>query len=96
DFMNDDYSYPLIDGLSNGEVIILVTFFQRVEEAYEKQSGVDRESFMNAYQDFVTVVPSKMEQKQLEKQFQERSGYNAYQVIRQAKQDVKTLKMNEA
>lgn len=51
---------------------------------------------MNAYQDFVTVVPSKMEQKQLEKQFQERSGYNAYQVIRQAKQDVKTLKMNEA
>lgn len=94
--MNDNYAYPLLEGLSDREVVVLVTFFQKVEEAYEKPDGVDRETFNHAYRQFRDVIPSKMEQKQLEKQFKERSGYDVYQVIKHAKQVDKNLKMNEA
>lgn len=33
--MADGYEYPLIDGLDVDEVITVVGFFQKVEEAYE-------------------------------------------------------------
>lgn len=94
--MNENYSYPLLDGLNDNEVIKLVTFFQQVEAAYERPNGVNRQAFINAYRTFTTMIPSKMEQKQLAAQFEERSGYSVYRVIKQSKQPGKNLKVNEA
>ncbi len=93
--MNEGYEYPLIDGISNDEVVILIDFFQRVEEAYENAAGVDRQAFLNAYRQFQRVVPTKMEQKQLEALFKQRSGYDAYEVIKVARQaESKTLRIS--
>nr|WP_252893190.1 UPF0223 family protein [Lentilactobacillus otakiensis] len=40
---------------------------------------------MDAYRKFQQVVPAKMEQKQLEREFEHRSGYDSYQVIKLSK-----------
>lgn len=95
--MADGYEYPLIDGLSVDEIIDLVNFFQTIEQAYEQSSGIERSEFLEAYRRFQKVVPSKMEQKQLESAFEERSGYNAYQVIKASKDEQNVnLKVREA
>lgn len=38
--MNEDYQYPLMGGLSDDEVVDLMTFYQRVEDAYERPAGL--------------------------------------------------------
>ncbi|MBU9788221.1 UPF0223 family protein [Lentilactobacillus sp. IMAU92037] len=95
--MADGYEYPLIDGLDVDEVIIVVGFFQKVEEAYEQRGGVDRAELMKAYNGFRATLPAQMEQKQLEKEFLKRSGYDAYAVVKKAKaSEIKTVKMDGA
>ncbi|KRL08592.1 hypothetical protein FD05_GL001757 [Lentilactobacillus otakiensis DSM 19908 = JCM 15040] len=83
--MADGYEYPLIDGLGVDEIIDVVNFFQTIEQAYEQSAGVKRADFIDAYRKFQQVVPAKMEQKQLEREFEHRSGYDSYQVIKLSK-----------
>ncbi|EHM00702.1 hypothetical protein HMPREF9103_00341 [Lentilactobacillus parafarraginis F0439] len=95
--MNEDYQYPLMDGLSDDEVVDLMTFYQRVEDAYERPAGVNRAAFIEAYRAFTRVIPSQMEQKQLERAFEDRSGYDPYAVIKLARGKTdKMLKIDEA
>ena len=47
---------------------------------------------MNCYRLFTAVVDSKSEQKQLDKQFLEVSGYSIYEVFKKAK-DTDWIKM---
>ncbi|GAA3197945.1 UPF0223 family protein [Lentilactobacillus kefiri DSM 20587 = JCM 5818] len=95
--MADGYEYPLIDGLNVDEIIDVVNFYQMVEQAYEQSGGVKRSDFLAAYRKFQKILPSKMEEKQLEREFENRSGYDAYQVIKASKdaQSV-NLKIHEA
>ncbi len=78
----NNYSYPLLSGLSNEEISILIDLWVAVEEAYEDQ--IRAEKFLERYQAFKRIVPSKMEEKQLGKEFEERSGYSLYQVVQLA------------
>lgn len=95
--MAEGYEYPLIDGLSVDEIIAVVAFFQTIEKAYEQSKGVAREEFLDAYHKFQKIVPSKMEEKQLEREFENRSGYDAYQVIKASKDaQLVNLKIHEA
>ena len=95
--MADGYEYPLIDGLNVDEIIDVVNFFQVIEQAYEQSDGVTRADFLDAYRQFQKIVPSKMEQKQLEREFEQRSGYNAYQVVKISKDPQSiNLKIHEA
>lgn len=84
--MSDNYSYPLMDSWSQSEIISVITFFQSVEEAYEKKDGVNRQQFMDLYRQYTQIVPSKMEQKQLEREFKKSSFYDTYQVFKKAKE----------
>lgn len=95
--MADGYEYPLIDGLNVDEIIDVVNFFQTIEQAYEQSDGVKQADFVDAYRKFQQIIPSKMEQKQLEKEFEQRSGYSAYQVVKISK-DAQSinLKIHEA
>ncbi|WP_283678846.1 UPF0223 family protein [Lentilactobacillus sp. Marseille-Q4993] len=87
--MSDNYEYPLLPGLSVDEITSMINFFQQVEKAYEQKAGVKKADFELALKQFMNIVPSKMEQKQLETKFKDESGYDAYRVIK-ALRDSKT------
>ena len=79
-----DYSYPIRHDWSTAEMIAVIAFFEAVEKAYE--TGIAKEQLMDAYRGFKKVVPSMAEEKTLDKEFEEASGYVTYRVVKAAKE----------
>ena len=52
--------------------------------AYE--IGIDRQTLLDAYAAFKTVVPSKSEEKQIGREFESTSGYSIYKTVKLARQ----------
>lgn len=77
------YQYPLRADWSTEEIVAVIGFFTKIEEAYE--SSVDREEFMDHYRAFKKVVPSMAEEKTICKEFEESSGYTAYRAVKATK-----------
>lgn len=75
--MKENYSYPLDLSWSTTEMAVVLSFFNQVEAYYE--SKADCAQFITAYRAFKKVVPSKMQEKQLGKEFEKVSGYSIYQ-----------------
>lgn len=87
-----DYNYPLDFSWTTQEIIDVIALYNAVEKAYEH--GIDKQEFMDIYRNFKKIVDSKSEEKQLDKQFKEVSGYSIYQVVKaSATQD--WIKINE-
>ncbi|MDY4760979.1 UPF0223 family protein [Streptococcus thoraltensis] len=80
---NNNYSYPLDLSWSTEEMTSVLHFFNQVEKAYE--SKVDGKVLLEAYKDFKKVVPSKGEEKRLDKDFERVSGYSTYRTVQAAK-----------
>ncbi|KRN88931.1 UPF0223 family protein [Ligilactobacillus ceti] len=78
--MKQMISYPLMPEWSTAEIIIMSEFFMAVEQIYT--TGIDREEFLNKYQEYIKVEPSKMAQKQLDRAFSQESGYSIYQAVK--------------
>ena len=78
-----NYSYPLDPSWSTEEITTVLHFLSQVEKAYE--SKVDRDQLLQAYKAFKTVVPGKAPEKQLDKAFEEASGFSTYQAVKAAK-----------
>lgn len=64
------------------EVIDVVQFFHGVEKAYE--TGIERAEMLKLYRRFKEIIPSKSEEKQLFKQFDNDSNYICYNVVKEA------------
>ncbi|MDF2945819.1 MAG: hypothetical protein K0S51_498 [Bacillales bacterium] len=79
-----EYTYPINYSWSTDELIIIVKFYEVIEKAYE--SGVNRKILMDHYRNFKTIVNSISEEKKIDKEFQEVSGYSIYKVIKKAKE----------
>jgi uncharacterized protein YktA (UPF0223 family) len=79
-----DYQYPISPDWKTEEIIDVINFYQSVEKAYEK--GVHREDLMATYRRFKEIVPSKAEEKQIDREFEETSGYSTFRVIKKAKE----------
>lgn len=87
-----NYAYPLDSDWSISEMETVIAFWRAVEDAYE--AGIGRQVFLDRYRDFKTVVPSKMGEKQLWRQFVQASGYEAYPVLKRARESqAKFIKM---
>ena len=82
--MQKNYSYPLDLSWSTEELASVISFFNKVEEAYE--SKVEAKEYMEAYRAFKKVVPSIGEEKRLGREFEEVSGYSLYRANKTAKQ----------
>ena len=82
--MQKNYSYPLDLSWSTEELASVLSFFNKVEEAYE--SKVEAKEYMEAYRAFKNVVPSIGEEKRLGREFEEVSGYSLYRATQTAKQ----------
>ena len=78
-----DYQYPIDYEWSTEEIVSVISFFLVIEKAYEK--GIERDQLMNLYKEFKQIVPSKSEEKKVCNEFEEVSGYSAYQAIKKAK-----------
>ncbi|MED4532707.1 UPF0223 family protein [Metabacillus fastidiosus] len=79
-----EYQYPISYDWTTEETVAVIHFFESVERAYEK--GIDRQQLMDAYREFKQIVPSKAEEKQICKEFEESSGYSTYRVVKKAKE----------
>lgn len=79
-----EYNYPLNYNWSTDEILQVIALFNAVEKAYEE--GISSVEFEKVYCIFKTIVDSKSEEKQLDKEFFELSGYSIYQVVQRASQ----------
>lgn len=79
------YDYPLDLTWTTDEIINVMSLYNAVEKAYEE--GISKEEFMNCYRLFTSIVDSKSQQKQLDKEFLKVSGYSIYEVFAKAKEN---------
>lgn len=79
--MKANYQYPLDLSWSTAEMTAVLSFFNQVENFYE--SKVDKEEFLETYKTFKKIVPSKMQEKQLGREFEESSGYSLYRAVKE-------------
>jgi uncharacterized protein YktA (UPF0223 family) len=77
----EQYQYPLELTWTGEEMTSVISFFNQVEAFYE--SKVSRDGFLTAYRAFKRVVPSKMQEKQLDRDFEKASGYSSYRAIQE-------------
>ena len=80
------YDYPLDPDWSTEEIIDVVALYNAVEKAYEE--GISSKEFMEHYRAFTSIADSKALQKQLDKAFEEASGYSIYIVFKRAQEAV--------
>lgn len=78
-----EYQYPLDLDWSNEEMVDVIKFFNQIENYYEK--SIIGTELMKQYKKFKQIVPGKAEEKQIFKEFEEKSGYNKYKVIQEVK-----------
>lgn len=78
-----NYSYPLDETWSQDEIVKVIALYNAVEKAYE--SSIKSDEFLQKYRSFQQVVPMKMEQKKLDKEFEFESGYSIYQVFKKCR-----------
>lgn len=78
-----EYQYPLDLDWSNEEMVDVIKFFNQIENYYEK--SIIGTELMEQYKKFKQIVPGKAEEKQIFKEFEEKSDYNSYKVIQEVK-----------
>lgn len=78
-----NYSYPLDETWSQDEIVKVIALYNAAEKAYE--SSIKSDEFLQKYRSFQQVVPMKMEQKKLDKEFEFESGYSIYQVFKKCR-----------
>lgn len=91
--MKPNYEYPLDLDWTREEMVKVTTLYSLVEDAYEK--GVDRANLQAAYAGFKTVVPDKGTERQLDRSFEQASGYSIYRVMKAAQQATGRVRMKE-
>ncbi|WP_227395660.1 UPF0223 family protein [Jeotgalibacillus aurantiacus] len=79
-----EYQYPISMDWSTEEIVDAVKFYGAVERAYEK--SVNRDDFMTLYRRFKEIVPSKSEEKTIDREFSEMSGYSIYRAQKKARE----------
>ncbi|GFH42517.1 UPF0223 protein YfdD [Lactococcus hodotermopsidis] len=91
---NSSYQYPLDYTWTGEEMAAVISFFNQVENFYETK--VARDEFMSAYRLFKQIVPSKMQEKQLDRDFEKVSGYSAYRAIQEVSKSERQFVKHQA
>ena len=68
---------------STEEIASVLHFLNQVEAAYEKKVAVS--DLLDSYATFKTIVKSKAQEKQIDREFQQSSSYSTYQAVKAAK-----------
>ncbi|MGD6833154.1 UPF0223 family protein [Sutcliffiella halmapala] len=78
-----DFSYPISYDWTTDEIVDVIAFYEAVEQAYAK--GIERDQLMCVYRRFKEIVPGKAQERNLANEYEELSGFSAYQTIKKAK-----------
>ncbi|MFT8741970.1 MAG: UPF0223 family protein, partial [Liquorilactobacillus satsumensis] len=78
----ENYSYPLRSEWTTSEIVTVMNFYQAVEQSYT--SKILRSEFLEKYRAFLKVVPMKMTQKQLDRDFMHNTQMSIYQAVKRA------------
>lgn len=62
---------------------MIMSLYNAVRKSYEE--GISKTDFLNAYRKFKNVVGTKSEEKQIDKEFQDVSGYSIIKFLKQVK-----------
>ena len=85
--MEKNYSYPLDFSWSTEELSSVLSFLNQVEKAYE--GGVDAQVLLDRYKNFKAVIKSKGEERKIDREFEEASGYSTYRAVKAAQEKEK-------
>lgn len=83
------YSYPLDPSWSTDEITAVLSFLNQVEKSYE--SKVDAKNLLESYDIFKNIVKSKAQEKQIDREFEQSSGYSTYRAVQLAKEKGKGM-----
>lgn len=86
-----NFNYPILEGWATDDIVVVAALYSAVAEAYER--GVAKDKLLAAYTAFKEVVPSKGEEKQLDKALQSEAGYSIYRVMQASKVAKQTVRM---
>ncbi|TPR51443.1 hypothetical protein DY042_03430 [Apilactobacillus kunkeei] len=90
----NNYSYPIFPDWSKEELMDMMALYNAVESAYEDANGVNAENVVKLYNRFREINPAKMEQKQIDRDFQNISDYSIYKTFQAAtKAKTKNIRM---
>ncbi len=78
-----NYAYPLNPDWSSEEIATVIDLLVAVETAYE--SKITAKDLLDKYRAFKGIVDSISEEKQIDRAFQEVSGYSIYRTVQKAK-----------
>lgn len=78
-----NYAYPLNPDWSSEEIATVIDLLVAVETAYESKITV--KDLLDKYRAFKGIVDSISEEKQIDRAFQEVSGYSIYRTVQKAK-----------
>ncbi|KRM60058.1 UPF0223 family protein [Secundilactobacillus malefermentans] len=88
--MKTNYQYPLEEDWDSADIIAVTNLYRNVEEAYENNAGILKDDLISAYARFKQVVPTKAQEKQLDRSFEQVSGgYSIYRTVKEGKQTTK-------
>ncbi|UCZ51878.1 UPF0223 family protein [Bacillus shivajii] len=82
--MKNEVSFPISYDWSKDEVVDVIHFYEAIDQAYKK--GVDRDLMIGLYKRFKEIVPSKSEEKQSFKDYEEQTDQSPYHVVKKAKE----------
>lgn len=90
----NNYYYPIFPDWSKEELMDMMALYNAVESAYEDANGINAEKVIKLYNRFREINPVKMEQKQINRDFQNISGYSLYKAFQAAtKAKTKNIRM---
>lgn len=78
-----NYAYPINPDWSLEETIHVIEFLAIVEQSYE--NSAPKAEFALKYQKFKQVVTSISGEKQIDKEFEEQSGFSIYRAVKEYK-----------
>ncbi|WP_429971230.1 UPF0223 family protein [Fructilactobacillus sp. Tb1] len=91
---DQNYAYPIVEDWSMEELIDVTEFFRNIERAYDEH-GINRQKLMDSFRRFQEINPSRTEQNKLRRDFEQDSGLDIYQVLKNAKEHPKTKNIKQ-
>ncbi|QOY97125.1 UPF0223 family protein [Leuconostoc citreum] len=85
--MSENYTLPIDSNWTIDDIVTVSAFVDKVLQVYE--NGVLKVTLLAQYDKFRQVIPSKSEQKQFDRNFEQQTGFSIYRTIKLAQAPTK-------
>lgn len=85
--MSENYTLPIDSNWTIDDIVTVSAFVDKVLQVYE--NGVLKVTLLAHYDKFRQVIPSKSEQKQFDRNFEQQTGFSIYRTIKLAQATTK-------